>query len=515
MRTDAGALLSLCLCLALAAPLRAQEPLSAIDWLSESVALPERSEQGTPLPGTGIGPLPEEINVAPLDGPTSDAVGLLPAAQSGLPRGLWGVTPTQDLAARLRAEQAGPLLPALQDLQLTLLLTELDPPLDAAGSGALFLARIDKLLDLGALDQAMALLDRAGTTSPESFRRWFDIALLMGQEDRACVTMRARPEIAPTIPARIYCLARGGDWNAAALTLHTGQALGLVTREEDVLLSRFLDPELADEAGLDPLPPPSRPSPLVWRMLEAIGEPLSTTTLPLAFAQADLRGNSGWKARLEAAERLVRTGALSENVLLGLYTERKPAASGGVWERVAAIQRFEAALESGDMQRMTLALTQAWDRMAEAELEVPFARLYAARLAALPLEGAARALAFRIGLLSPEYEARAGAHDPADATEIFLKGLAQGNMQGLVPPNRTAAAVRDGFRAGAVPAEIAAMAADNRLGETILIALERVTEGAKGDLRSVTEGIALLRHLGLEDTARQAGLQLLLLDRRG
>ena len=56
----------------------------------------------------------------------------------------------------------------------------------------------------------------------------------------------------------------------------------------------------------------------------------------VAFAQADMRDNTGWKAQLEAAERLARNGVLDPNQLLGLYTEEKAAASGGVWDRVAS-----------------------------------------------------------------------------------------------------------------------------------------------------------------------------------
>ncbi len=102
------------------------------------------------------------------------------------------------------------------------------------------------------------------------------------------------PGLAPTFPARIFCLARSGDWNAAALTLRTGQALGYITEAEEALLSRFLDPDLYE--GEPPLPTPAPVTPLAWRMFEAIGEPLSTATLPMAFAHAELRPQAGWKS---------------------------------------------------------------------------------------------------------------------------------------------------------------------------------------------------------------------------
>src|SRR5690606_30449388 len=254
----------------------AEAPLSAIDWLSQSVTTPAAlpAPSGTEPPVTG-GATPAPITVLPIDGPNLDGIGILPASSTGLPRKLWGTSSTETLTRMLRAERMD-TLPAMQALLMTLLLAELAPPADSAGSGALFLARADKLLDLGALDPAMALLSQIDKHQPETFRRWFDVALLLGEEDRACEEMRATPEIAPTFPARVFCLARGGDWNAAALSLRTGAALGHIEADKIELLERFLDPELFEGDG--DLPVPERISPLVFRLMEAIGQPLPTAT---------------------------------------------------------------------------------------------------------------------------------------------------------------------------------------------------------------------------------------------
>lgn len=486
-----------------------EPPLSAIDWLSESVAA---RPMETPPPVLGPGPRTDPISVEPLPGPSPDAVGLLPAQVAGLPRDLWGPGDSAAIARAIRAEPVD-TLPAVQSLLFTLLLTELEPPADDRGEGEILLARLDRLLDMGALDQAQALVERAGPTRPALFRRWFDISLLTGQEDRACAAMRLTPDIAPTFPARIFCLARGGDWNAAALTLETARALGYVSDDEDALLARFLDPALAEEGP--PLPAPARPSPLIFRMREAIGEPLPTATLPLAFAQADLRPDAGWKARLAAAERLARTGALSSNQLLGVWTERKPAASGGIWDRVAAIQAFDVALLAGAPDLVAERLAPAWAAVRAAELEVPFAQIYGARLARLELPGEAGAEAFRIGLLADEYEAIAMARRPQSAEEAFLIGLARGTPQDIPPPEGLGAAVAEGFAAPEPTANEAVLLREGRLGEVILAAMDLIARGAQGDLGAVTRALALMRRVGLEDVARKSALQLMLLERRG
>ncbi|ARE39127.1 hypothetical protein RGUI_0986 [Rhodovulum sp. P5] len=487
---------------------KAEQPLSAIDWLSDSIATPAGRPDG---PVINRVPETEPISVAPLGATSRDAVGLMPARVAGLPENLWGPGDSVTIARAIRAERFD-TLPAAQTLLFRILLMEQAPPTGEMEEGQILLARLDKLLDLGALDQAQALVERAGPTDPALFRRWFDISLLTGQEDRACAAMRANPGVAPTFPARIFCLARGGDWNAAALTLETGRALGFITDEEDALLARFLDPDLFE--GEPPLPAPVRPSPLIFRMREAVGEYLPTTTLPVAFARADLRPTAGWKARIGAAERLARTGALTPNQLLGVWTEREPAASGGLWDRVGALQDFDLAMLSGDRAEIARTLQPAWAAMVSAELEVPFAQLYAARLAGLRLKGSAGALAFRIGLLSDDYEEIAQAYKPQTTEETFLAGLARGEVTGLLPLNSLGEALRDGFKATPAPTQDRLLR-EGRVGEAILSAIDLITTGAGGDIADVTRGLALLRQLGLEEVARKCSLQMMLLERRG
>jgi hypothetical protein len=512
-RARFAALIMGCAAFGLTLPAAAQAPLSAIDWLSQSVIeAPEGAPRNeAPIIGSGDA-LPQNVIVSVLDGPSPDAAGLLPPSKTGLPQDLWGIGRAKDIAATLSAERAD-VLPALQSLLLTILLAEAAPPADIEKPGDLVLARIDKLLSMGALHQAEALIETVTPMTAEVFRRRFDVAMLTGTEDAACQDLRAAPDLAPTYPARVFCLARSGDWNAAALTLRMAQALGYVSPEEDALLSRFLDPDLFEGEPL--LVPPQPMTPLVWRMLESIGEGIPTGSLPLAFSHAELRETAGWKAQIEAAERLTRAGALPPNQLLGIYTERLPAASGGVWDRVEAFQRFETALRTGDPGAVARYLPTVWAEMGRAELEVPFAALFADDLIRLPLPAAESALAFRIALLSPDYERAASQRSPADATELFLIGVARGSLLGVTPPDSLARAIAPAFLRATPPPDLKTLLDEDRLGESLLAAIDRIARGLTGDLRGVTDGLALLRQVGLEDVARRTALQVLLLERRG
>jgi hypothetical protein len=279
-------------------------------------------------------------------------------------------------------------------------------------------------------------------------------------------------------------------------------------------LSRFLDPEQFDGELMPPAPKPV--TPLVWKIYDALGEPIATSTLPPAFARADLSDHAGWKAQIEAGERLARVGAITPNMLLGLYTDRAPAASGGVWDRADAFQRLDVALTRGDLTAVEQRLPLAYARMKDVELEVPFAMLFAGRLAQVKLTGDAARISYELGLLSNEYE-RLAKNDPgvADARSAFLAGLAAGSVQGLVAPDSMARAIAPAFTTPKLPDDIAELVKQKRVGEAILQAILRIQTGLEGEVSKVNEGLSTLRVLGLEDVARRTALQVMLLERRG
>lgn len=523
MRNRAAFLAAL---MAFAPPVWAQnsddEPLSAIDWLSETVEQPEtiaitpnqgetgtqsRATQGTRTPPPDEDPVASSattpsVTVQTLGGPPPRIIGLIAPETSGLAENIWTGSDIDTLSALLMAEQVD-TLPALQSLIVTLAIAQATPPFDANGDMQFLLARIDKLLDFGALEPALAMLETAGNENADLFRRLFDVALLTGTENRACRALQDVPDIAPTPAARVFCLARSGDWSAAVLTLNTGRALGDIDDTTGDLLARFLDPDLfEDEPSLTP---PAPMTPLTFRMFEAIGDPQTTLGLPRAFSHADLRANVGWKAQLEAAERLARSGAISENALIGLYTNRVPAASGGVWERAKAVIALDAALTQDDPDAIADAITVLWAETRDVGVAVPLAQYFAPRLINAQVAPHAYGTLFTLLLLSDQYEAAALNPDLA-GTNPFLAAVAQGDPSDALASRPSYPVIREAFNSEP-DATLINMSANGQTGEAILRAIATLQQGLDGDRIALREGFATLRALGLEDVARRAALQ--------
>lgn len=493
-----------------AAPVAAAEgaPLSVIDWLSDSVAIDAVTP--SPAPATPGASLPSAVSVAPLDAPLPDHAGLLEPGTLGLDPAIWGRSSAQDLAGAVSAlPDSGAAPPSLRSFLRDLLIARFDPPLDAASDDAHFLARIDRLLAMGQLELAGALIAAAGPPESRRFRRAFDIALIAGTETEACGVIESTPDISPTYVARIFCLARLGQWDVAATTLGNATALAILTPEEESLLRHFLEPDLFES---EPVPAaPRTPSPLVFRIYEAVGERLPTDQLPVAFARADLTDTVGWKTRLEAAERLTAAGAMSFGDMLAVFSEREPAASGGLWDRVEAIRNLVRDLDRNSGEGVAASLPAAWAAAREAGYGAAMAHWAADRLQPHALTGAGAHQAFEMALLAGRPDL---ARQWADGTpeDRFLLDLASGNGAAQ-PPDAFGRAVLRGLAALGPDARYRALIEDGRAGEALLRAMAQLMEGgAAGNPEATAQSLALLRELGLGALARQVAVELVLME---
>lgn len=484
----------------------AQQPLSAIDWLNDlppTVQIPPQAPFAT-------GPVPPDVTVEPLN-PALAPVGLVSGQMTGLADTLWQGSDADRIARAIDGVSVS-ALPAARRLLFTLLLTEARR--SGTGPDPILEARARRLIAMGAADPAFALLDGAQPLGDRGLvSAWFDAGLLVQQPAAPCRTIRQKPHLSPGYAASVFCAARVGRIAAATVMFDGARSLNMMSPEEEDLLDRLLHPEFFEDAP--PLSPPEAPTPLIVTLRAAIGEPLSARSLPRAFAVIDLHDVAGWKAQLDAAERLGRSGALTGNALLGVYTARTPAASGGVWDRVAAVQRYETALFSRDLAAVADTLPEAWEAMRAAGLSVAFADMLAPDLEQIPLTGVPADLALRFLLLSEQYESAAitaEATGQAEGDTAFLTALARG-APGTVPatsPRRRA--ISDGFSPmPALPARLDGQP----LGETILTTLDLLDSGAQGNLGDLSDALLGLRALGLEDVARRAALQLLILGPEG
>lgn len=493
----------LCLCAALPSVGFGQEPLSAIDWLSTPPPLPqEQIQKSKPSePFTAAPALAPVVTASTLDWQDVNAAGLITAASAQLPQRLWtSPDPSQsaDHIARI------PLLKSSEGnlLLASLMMSETETAQEAPAQTEIFQARVEKLIEIGAVEAGYALIDLIQPASePDLTRLALDIALLRGPAFEDCTrALEAKVLTDPQyIVQDIYCHVLLQKWEDAEILITGAEALDLISPLDLELLWQFIDPEYADTVQ-PPLLDISDLTPIRFRLIESLGATPFLNQAPIPYQWSYLNGHTGWKLQIEAAETLAHAGVVSGNVLLGFYTDRKPSASGGVWERAKAIQSLEAASLSNQEAAFAHAVSV-------------FAQTQDLKLLALTVNAMdiATTAPFRT---RPEWFHLMILSDPQTARDLKTQGLGDDLAFARALLRQDAAQAKD--MRPASPLAHALLAAltqgpapsSRPTGDEIALALFEIAKGETGDILALNSGLRRLRAAGLEEYAWRIAAQI-------
>ena len=479
----------------LASTLTAQTPLSAIDWLSKEKSKFQNSlieENNTETDNT------DNIKVSTLASNEYQAIGLLPIYVTGIPTTIWRNSSYDDLVFSFKTMPIYKYSP-IQELVYSLLLAEARPPLNEPARYAFLEARLNALLNYGAVDPAIALIEHASPLPERMIPLLFDISLLSSNNFPICDPIFQNTENRDLQAELIYCHARKGDWLTAHLILKTGAVLGDLNSQEISLLDRYLEVDFnSDMDAL--LPPPEIISPLEYRLYEAIGEPIPAEYLPVQYSQTDLSGENGWRSQVIAAERLSLTGAIPENQILGIYTSNNPGVSGGMWERVKVVQDLDLAIENEE--NFEYFFQKAWRVFKKTDQLTVFAKMFGLRVFDKNLSVDSKEIAANLLLLTNNFGLTKSYWNSSD----IRFGLTTGDFSQVKVSNEIEKIILKVFTEPSMPFLVEQKLNQGKLGEVILNALMQFEKGIDGNLKDFSESLSTLNFIGLDTTSRRAAL---------
>ena len=479
----------------LAFPLASQSPLSAIDWLSKENS---KFQKGILEVNNLDKENANDIQVTTLSSNDYQSIGLLPIYVTGIPTTIWRNSNFDDLEYSFKKMPTFSYSP-IQELVFSLLLAEARPPLDEPGRYAFLEARLNKLLKYGAVDPAIALIERASPVPERMIPLLFDISLLSSNNFPVCDPIFQNTKNKDLQAELIYCYARKGDWLTAHLILKTEEVLGDLTAQEVSLLDRYLEVDFnVDLNAL--LPPPELITPLEYRLYEAIGEPIPAEYLPIQYSQSDLSGENGWRAQVIAAERLSSTGAIPGNQILGIYTNNSPGVSGGMWERVKAVSDLDEALETE--KNVEQYFLKAWKIFKQTDQLTVFAKLFGLRVFEKNLSQKSKKIAADLLLLTNNFKLTGSYWSSND----IRFGLITDDFSKVTALNETERTILKVFSDPSVPFLVEQKLNQGKLGEVILNSLLQFETGIEGNLKDFSESLSTLNLIGLGTTARRAAL---------
>jgi hypothetical protein len=336
-----------------------------------------------------------EVVVEGLAAPEVDAVGLSGPTEGGFDRPLWqGSDP--ELVSRLLVDlPVVTLVPPLRELTRRLLVTG-SPP-GSHEPGRMLALRIDRLVAMGDLDTAKALVDRLPPAATDSVlaRRAAEVALLLDDNQSAC---RLADSLGPTSGAdfwaeiAVYCRLVEDDRSGARL------GLDLMREADQTGNGAFfaLATAITDQTGPPPLEDFAEPAAIHLALLALAKWPLPEHALahaapPVLAAVAREPALAGTH-QLAAIERAFLVGATSAERVAAGYAEQ--GAGGGAddlpspqsrWDAEARAVAYAAVREQSDPAARGALLDATWQAARGAERFL-IADVFAEPFIELPVE---------------------------------------------------------------------------------------------------------------------------------
>ena len=322
----------------------ADEPMSAIDWLAKKINDP-------PVFYTYPSEIDENSNIEiekmVLPNISKNSIGIYPSIKIGINSDIWKNNNEIEISTILKKIRISDLY-YLNRLLKRILLIETDPPIiavDEKFSGTIFLRqRILKLIQMGALDDAEALiLDAEPTFDPNLTDLWSEVSFLTYRFERFCKAILNGYHNSLEPAHKIICLARSGDWNAAALSLATFSSINEIDSDHEKLLINYLDHEAELEIINKDKCEEDKSVIIYLCNFSNI-----TTQIPnygVKFLYNNLGRGKSIRSRIVASEELVKSGALNPNILFSTYKIKQPSTSGGVWARAKFVQELDRIIQ--------------------------------------------------------------------------------------------------------------------------------------------------------------------------
>ncbi len=258
-----------------------------------------------------------------------NGIGLISIERTMFPDNLWSNSSEKVLAERLY-QMPELSLATTNKIFKRLLTVDAQPPLNSIGiknMGYSFLiSRIDKLIQIGALDEAEEILNYIKNPSINFMKRKIEVALINGRLTKTCDLAERYPNFKGMLQFKIICLVQKNDWQAAALAFTVGASLKLLNEKEENLFLNFLDPDIQTDSShrvsIEDLSPTS------FYLLYGQNAIIVPNKFPHKYAYAFSRSDVSPELRIRSMEKLASKYIINSSTLFNLYRTTQIGGNG-------------------------------------------------------------------------------------------------------------------------------------------------------------------------------------------
>ena len=217
----------------------AKDPLSAIEWLNNSTIIENKEKSQKQIKNLNL----ENIIKSNIENNNINGTGVIPENLSQISKNSWNNVDEVIISNLITKIKDNNLIRSRR-LYKQLLIAETNPPLSNIQSKDMgknfLLARLNKLLDIGAFDEVKEILSQINSFDASIMEVLIRLSYLTGDIQKVCNILGKKPFIISDIEPKILCLYHNNDWNAAILALSTAATLNKISKDKENLFVNFL-----------------------------------------------------------------------------------------------------------------------------------------------------------------------------------------------------------------------------------------------------------------------------------
>ena len=420
-----------------------------------------------------------------------------------LPYYYWSWSKIEDLTSKIDNIYFEPKA-QLRELIVSVLTSEMPANIEIPKEANLYIARLNKLIELGQYKEAQTFINNNDPNLTLSYQQQFELNLLKGNDTLACSQSKIEGTNNNTLKQKIYCLNHEGKQSEAKIVFETAKILNKVEEYDAFIIELLLNSKkFAQSYKIDNK---NNLSILDYIILQKNDEKIEGRFIPTSFFFYNFSETYNIEKRLIISERLAKFGIISNLQLFRIYKESDTVNDTALIKRKKCINELELAISEQSSDDIRQNLAKCLILFQKIGLSSNFSKYYRTIVLAEANTGWESPTSVKMRLLSKDYSSLKIALTE-NSNFNSAQSIARNNFTKLNGLTAFEKSIVEAFEETKYKAQNTILIDQGKIGEVILSSIILLDSE---DPKEIQDGLIGLIQAGLTDVAKDIAIRLLI-----
>lgn len=420
-----------------------------------------------------------------------------------LPYYYWSWSKIEDLTSKIDSIYFEPKA-QLRELIVSVLTSEMPANIEIPKEANLYIARLNKLIELGQYKEAQIFINNNDPNLTLSYQQQFELNLLKGNDTLACSQFKIEGTNNNTLKQKVYCLNHEGKQSEAKIVFETAKILNKIEEYDAFIIELLLNSKkFAQSYKIDNK---NNLSILDYIILQKSDVKIEGRSIPTSFFFYNFSETYNIEEKLIISERLAKFGIISNLQLFRIYKESDTINDTALIKRKKCINELELAISEQSSDDIRQNLAKCLTLFQKIGLSSNFSKYYRTIVLAEVNTGWESPTSVKMRLLAKDYSSLKIALTE-NSNFNSAQSIARNNFTKLNSLTEFEKSIIEAFEESKYKAQNASLIDQGKIGEVILSSIILLESE---DLKEIQNGLIGLIQAGLTDIAKDIAIRLLI-----